>query len=437
MNSWPPRNLDYLQRQDPRLYEAIQDLTNGVSTIAQQGSLNPNGNPVAPAAPSGVKVTGKNGHFQVSIQDGNQMYRGIQYQVEHSPDPHFSNPQRVTIGPSRNANIYLGNNVSRYWRVSSFYGSSKPSPYVYHGNAALPQPVSSGSGDGGPAFLDDEGSGTGLPGQPGGAGPVPFRSSTGAAPTRGESANPGGSGGNAIVSPSSVGLPAQVGTPPAVPAQQPVTLPVSATLIASNANRQPIAAALPSADIYVGNVSNLPVAVAVSGDVTLSNAGAVTLNTVNATTGTFGDATHVAQVTVNGKGLVTAAASVAITGAAPTGAAGGDLSGTYPNPSVAKASGDFPVSGNIEAVTVGKGLQVKAGTNARVGTGTLVGGTLLVANTSVTANTLIFITGQAGGVLANIGYIYVSARVNGTSFTVSSLNPLDTSNFAYFLVESI
>lgn len=42
--------------------------------------------------------------------------------------------------------------------------------------------------------------------------------------------------------------------------------------------------------------------------------GAMTLATVNADVGTFGDATHVAQVTVNAKGLVTAVTEVAISG---------------------------------------------------------------------------------------------------------------------------
>lgn len=44
-----------------------------------------------------------------------------------------------------------------------------------------------------------------------------------------------------------------------------------------------------------------------SGDLTTSGTTATTLATVNATTGTFGDATHCASVTVNGKGLITAA----------------------------------------------------------------------------------------------------------------------------------
>lgn len=49
-----------------------------------------------------------------------------------------------------------------------------------------------------------------------------------------------------------------------------------------------------------------------SGDVTTSGSTATTLKTVNSNVGTFGDAQHVAQVTLNAKGLATAASSVAI-----------------------------------------------------------------------------------------------------------------------------
>jgi len=69
---------------------------------------------------------------------------------------------------------------------------------------------------------------------------------------------------------------------------------------------------LSSAQIFVGNGSNAAVAVTMSGDSTLSNAGVLTLATVNATTGTFGSATAVTALTVNAKGLITAAASTAI-----------------------------------------------------------------------------------------------------------------------------
>lgn len=49
-------------------------------------------------------------------------------------------------------------------------------------------------------------------------------------------------------------------------------------------------------------------------DGTASNANALTFATVNSNVGSFGDATHVAAVTVNAKGLVTAASAVSISG---------------------------------------------------------------------------------------------------------------------------
>jgi len=80
-------------------------------------------------------------------------------------------------------------------------------------------------------------------------------------------------------------------------------------------------------------------------------------------------------------------------------------------------------------------LQIKTGVNSRLGTVTLVAGTATVANTSVTANTLIFLTEQTTG--GTVGFTRVSAKVVGTSFTITSSNPLDTSVVAWMLVESI
>lgn len=103
-------------------------------------------------------------------------------------------------------------------------------------------------------------------------------------------------------------------------------------------------------------------------------------------------------------------------------------------------------SGTLEAATlqantglilsaVSSGVTYKAGSNARTGTGTLSGGTLAVANTSVTANSQTFVQDTGGGVLANIGALYVT-QTPGTGFTVTSSNALDTSTFRYWIFET-
>jgi len=89
------------------------------------------------------------------------------------------------------------------------------------------------------------------------------------------------------------------------------------------------------------------------------------------------------------------------------------------------------VSARIHAV--GKGLMVAEGANAKQGTGTLVAGAATIANTSVTANSRIFVTSNADG--GAPGFLRVSARVAGTSFTVTSSSGTDTSTFAYEIFE--
>jgi hypothetical protein len=97
------------------------------------------------------------------------------------------------------------------------------------------------------------------------------------------------------------------------------------------------------------------------------------------------------------------------------------------------SSADMATDVNFVAAIAGKGYQVKEGSNARMGASVLVGGTVTVSNTSVTANTRIFLTCNTPG--GTPGFLRVSARTAGTSFTILSSSGSDTSTVGWFLVE--
>jgi hypothetical protein len=87
----------------------------------------------------------------------------------------------------------------------------------------------------------------------------------------------------------------------------------------------------------------------------------------------------------------------------------------------------------------GVGLYEYSGTDwkkvgpALSGVTTLVTGTKTVALASVTANTRIFLTSQVDG--GTPGWLRVSARSVGVSFTITSSSATDTSTVAYMVIE--
>lgn len=115
-------------------------------------------------------------------------------------------------------------------------------------------------------------------------------------------------------------------------------------------------------------------------------------------------------------------------GAKSTITMGANNSGTFTQRNATSIfQGDFKLS------TAGKGLYVAEGSNCTMGSATLTGGAATISTTKVTANSRIFLTSQADG--GTPGWLRVSARSAGTSFTITSSNGADTSTVAWFLVE--
>lgn len=176
------RNLDFI-RQIPkigaRLFEAITDIKSGVSTMASQGNLNPNGDVPAPPNIQAVTATAANGVMTVSIQDQSAaLNRDVQYVIEHADNPAFVNAQQRFIGATRSYSEFIGS-ATRYVRAYSTYGASSNSSHVYHGSATAPAPVAGGGFVGPPVYQPSQGAGTGAAGQSGyGQGPTQTRDQT-------------------------------------------------------------------------------------------------------------------------------------------------------------------------------------------------------------------------------------------------------------------
>lgn len=147
---------------------------------------------------------------------------------------------------------------------------------------------------------------------------------------------------------------------------------------------------------------------ALTGDITAAQgSNATTLATVNANVGTFGSATQVSQVTVNGKGLVTAASNVTISGVP---AADGD----YGDVVVSGAGTVWTIDTNV--VTFAKFQQIATDTllgRDTAGTGDIE---------QITLNATLSMTG-AGALqrAAIVGDIGVPAGSN--SSTLATVNP--------------
>lgn len=87
----------------------------------------------------------------------------------------------------------------------------------------------------------------------------------------------------------------------------------------------------------------------------------------------------------------------------------------------------------IEKTVNDLGMGISDVKSARVGSAVLVGGTIAVLDVKIKNSSKIFLCCNVTG--GTVGFLYISARSEGVSFTITSSSGTDTSTVSYLIID--